>query len=145
MELKRSHLRNRGKQAPKHVFQPSPPPPGFDGFIPNLTCSHFRPKPSWSTKSRNRGVKSGGTSPQGVILQFRILTWGFPTHVGLVPFTLTDRNFVNPYNIERYTVPASSTIWRQNTSKWQTCKKAISDVFVCFKKVTIIYDIAGAL
>ena len=35
-------------------------PPSFNGFTPNLVCDHLGPKASWSTKSADRGVKTGG-------------------------------------------------------------------------------------
>ena len=49
---------------------PTVVPPGFNRLTPNLKCSRFRPRPNWSTKSGARGVKSGGTSPRGLKLQF---------------------------------------------------------------------------
>lgn len=30
-------------------------PPDINGLKPNLVCDHLRPKPSWSTKSADRG------------------------------------------------------------------------------------------
>ena len=93
IEVKQSHLAKRAKQGKKHVFEGSPP--GFNGLMPKSEYGHFRPKASWSTKSGNRGVKSGGTSPLGLIVEFRILRCRFQTHVGHVAFALTDPNCVN--------------------------------------------------
>ena len=41
----------------KDIFEPSPP---VLTVLCQIWCDHFGPKASWSTKSGNLGVKSGG-------------------------------------------------------------------------------------
>ena len=87
-------------------------PPGFNGLTANLECGYLGQKASWSTKSGDRRVKTGGTSPLGLILEFRILRCPFKSLVGHVAFALRHPNFVNLYNIERHAVAAKAFKWQ---------------------------------
>ena len=94
IHVKQHQLRKWPKQRKNNVFARSPP--GFNGLKPNLECERLTPKASWNTKSGDRGVKSGVTSPHGLILKFAILRWRFPGPLSHVTFSPRRPNFRNP-------------------------------------------------